>query len=101
MPYHAWCPWCVTGRGRAAHHRQAKTGAEEGVRVVAMGCGFIIAASTPAVCLKCSMAGVIAAHATKSKTATTEIAKLVATDVDNVGQARLVVKSGNWPAMKR
>ena len=100
LPYRAWCPWCVTGRGRSAQHRRQRQEGEEGVPMVAMDFCFITEASTPVLCMKCSRTGVIVAHALPSKEVTPELVRLVAKDLDNMGHTRVVLKSDNEPAMK-
>lgn len=99
MRYRAWCPWCVTGWGRSAQHstdipRRARIEESPLLRWASASSQSAVHQYCAA-CIKCSHTGVIAAHAMMSKAVTSEIERMAARDIDNLGHTRLVLKIDN------
>lgn len=61
---------------------------------------YITSSNTPVLCMKCSRTRVLGANAVRSKEVTPELVRLVAKDIDNMGHARVVIKSDNEPAIR-
>lgn len=63
MRHSAWCPWCATGRGLDDQHRREQGRGVPAVPTVDMEFRHTGELSAASLCLKCSVSGIIGAHA--------------------------------------